>query len=140
MLVFLVHKGRRKGKLVKSPLGKRALSLIQDALSERDGEAGNIFSDVSGQKSNEAVEAIRQELGVKSRLHNHVGHESFATLYLENGGSLEMLKDYLTHSFVETTMKYVHVSDARKRRGLIMVDAIFERPTVATNAKSNNLR
>jgi site-specific recombinase XerD len=128
MLVFLMHKGRRKGKLVKIPLGNRALSLIQDALRERDGEAGNIFIDVSGQKSNEAMEAIRQELGIKSRLHNHVGRESFATLYLENGGSLEVLKEYLAHSFIETTMKYVHVSDARKRRDLSMVDAIFDHP------------
>jgi site-specific recombinase XerD len=128
-LVFLMHKGRRKGKLVKLPLGRRALALIQDALREGDGQQGNIFIDASGQKSNDAMEAIRQELGIKSRLHNHVGRESFATLYLENGGSLEVLKEYLAHSFIETTMKYVHVSDARKRRDLGMVDAIFERTT-----------
>jgi site-specific recombinase XerD len=62
-------------------------------------------------------------------VHNHVGRESLATLYLENGGSLEVLKEYLAHSFIETTMKYVHVSDARKRRDLTMVDAIFDRVT-----------
>jgi site-specific recombinase XerD len=73
---------------------------------------------------------IRQELGIRSRPHNHVGRESFATLYLENGGSLEVLKEYLAHSFMETTMKfvYVHVSNARKRRDLNMMGAIFERP------------
>ena len=127
LLIFLMHKGRRKGKLVKLPLGQRARGLIQDALREGDGEQGTLFSGATGQKSNEAMEAIRQELGIKSKLHNHVGRESFATLYLENGGSLEVLKEYLAHSFIETTMKYVHVSDARKRRDLSMVDAIFER-------------
>ncbi|MGI4733723.1 MAG: tyrosine-type recombinase/integrase [Janthinobacterium lividum] len=50
-----------------------------------------------------------EQLGSKSRLHNHGGRESFATLYLENGGSLEVLQEYLCHSFTETTMKYVHV-------------------------------
>jgi site-specific recombinase XerD len=104
------------------------LALIQDALCERDGEDSNLFTNATGQKSNEAMEEIRQELGIRSKLHNHVGRESFATLYLENGGSLEVLKEYLAHSFIETTMKYVHVSDARKRRDLGMVDAIFERP------------
>jgi len=127
-LVFLMHKGRRKGKLVKIPLGTRALALIQDAIRERDGDEGNLFIDVTGQKSNEQMEAIRQELGIRSRLHNHVGRESFATLYLENGGSLEVLREYLAHSFIETTMKYVHVSDARKRRDIDKVDAIFNRP------------
>jgi site-specific recombinase XerD len=135
-LVFLMYKGRRKGKLVKLPLGRRALSLIQDALRERDGEDGNLFTDATGQKSNEAMEEIRQELGIRSKLHNHVGRESFATLYLENGGSLEVLKEYLAHSYIETTMKYVHVSDARKRRDLGMVDAIFERPTPTAPPKA----
>jgi len=133
LLVFLMHKGRRKGKLVKLPLGKRAMSLVEDALRERDGDDGHLFTKATGQKSNEAMAEIRQELGIKSRLHNHVGRESFATLYLENGGSLEVLKEYLAHSYIETTMKYVHVSDARKRRDLSMVDAIFERAVPATS-------
>jgi site-specific recombinase XerD len=133
-LVFLMHKGRRKGKLVKIPVGERGLELIQDALHERDGQQGRIFVDVAGQKTNEMMQVIREELGIKSKLHNHVGRESFATLYLENGGSLEVLKEYLCHSFIETTMKYVHISDVRKRRDLSKVDAIFKRR--ATRLKS----
>lgn len=62
LLVFLMHKGRRKGKLVRLPLGQRAMELIQDALRERDGENGHIFLDATGQKSNEWMEGIRQEL------------------------------------------------------------------------------
>ena len=52
------------------------------------------------------MEEIRQELGIKSKLHNHVGRESLTTLYLENGGNLEVLEEYLAHSFIETTMKW----------------------------------
>ena len=102
-----------------------------DALREGDGDDGRVFLGVTGQQSNEVREVIRQELGVRSRLHNHVGRESFATLYLENGGSLEVLREYLGHAFIKTTMKYVHVSDARKRRDLVHVDGIFTRPATS---------
>ncbi|RZK33506.1 MAG: hypothetical protein EOO57_13050 [Hymenobacter sp.] len=87
-LIFLMHKGRHKGKLVKLPLGQRALALVEDAIRERDGEQGRLFINATGKSSNDAVEEIRQTLHIKSKLHNHVGRESFATLYLENGGSL----------------------------------------------------
>jgi site-specific recombinase XerD len=126
-LIFLMQKGRRKKAEMMLPIGRRALELWHDALNERDGDNGRTFINVTGQQSNDMMETIRQELGIRSNLHNHVGRESFATLYLENGGSLEVLREYLGHSFIDTTMKYVHVSAARKRRDLVHVDSIFER-------------
>ena len=127
-LIFLMQKGRRKKAEMTLPIGLRARELWEDALNERDGEHGRTFINVTGQQSNDMMETIRQDLGIRSKLHNHVGRESFATLYLENGGSLEVLREYLGHSFIETTMKYVHVSAARKRRDLVHVDGIFQRP------------
>jgi len=89
-----MQKGRHKDKLVKLSLGRRAFTLIQDVLHEGDNQKGNIFTEVTGQQSNTAMEEIGQELGIKSKLHNHMGHENFATLYLENGGSPKVLKEY----------------------------------------------
>jgi site-specific recombinase XerC len=135
-LIFLMHKGRRKKAELTLPIGARALELWEDALNERDGEDGHTFIGVTGKQSNEMMEVIRQDLGIRSKLHNHVGRESFATLYLENGGSLEVLREYMGHAYIETTMKYVHVSVARKRRDLVLVDRIFNRQPPAVPSSS----
>lgn len=111
-LVFQPKKTERFGKLLRLPLTRFALQLFEEEL---EASAGAMFRKPTEQKSNETLKSIAKVTELNIRLHHHMARETFATLYLEFGGRLEVLKEYLAHSDIKTTMKYVHISQRRKR-------------------------
>ncbi len=52
--------------------------------------------------------------GITTKLTNHVGRHSMATIFLELGGSVEVLQPIMGHTKITTTMRYAHVRDQRK--------------------------
>lgn len=118
-LVFEPKKTRRYGKLLKLPLSRFARELFDQEYEEHGDD---MFKRPTEQKSNEALKAISKATGLNIRLHHHMARETFATLYLEFGGRLEVLKEYLAHGDIKTTMKYVHISQQRKRDEIARMD------------------
>jgi site-specific recombinase XerD len=97
------------------PLTNRALQYLQDAQAE-EGLAG--FYDYSDQYENRVLAKIGLQLGIETRLHHHVGRETFATDFIRRGGHVTVLQKFMGHSKISTTMKYVHVD------GQMMLDEI----------------
>jgi len=103
-------KGSRiRRKLVKVPLVPKAKELLDEEI-KAFGEKTFQFCE---QHSNRELKIIAERVGVKTRIHNHVSRETFATLFIENGGSLDALKEYLGHASLKTTERYLHTSKNR---------------------------
>jgi integrase len=107
------------------PLTKKALSYLEDAEQE-EGVPG--FYDYADQYSNRALKVIAQHLGIETRLHHHVGRETFATEFIRRGGKVEVLQKLMDHEKIATTMKYVHVDNDMKREAIKMLDKMDDVP------------
>ena len=56
---------------------------------------------------------LKQKSGVQ-RLHPHLLRHTFATRYLENGGSIYNLKELLGHTTLKQTQAYLHIAQNRR--------------------------
>jgi len=112
-IVFTPRKTRKLSKELRLPLTDFALQLFHEEHKASGNNA--LFRFPTEQKSNETLKSIAKVTGIDCRLHHHMARETFATLYLEFGGQLEVLQEFLGHSDIKTTMRYVHVNQTRKR-------------------------
>jgi len=120
-LTFEMQKGWSKSlKETMLPLTRQALAYLSDA-QEEEGTAG--FRDYADQYENRALTAIGLQLGIQTKLHHHVGRETFATNFIRLGGKAEILQKLLNHKKIATTMKYVHVDDEMKCQAIAELDA-----------------
>lgn len=101
------------------PLSRRALAYLEDSRRENDLEG---FHDYADQYSNRVLKDIAERLGLATRLHHHIGRETFATEFIRRGGKVEVLQKLMDHSKISTTMRYVHVDDDMKRAAIQMLD------------------
>jgi integrase len=125
VLVFRPWKGRKKeDKILKIPLSQRAQELWDEAIQEHD-HPKYVFTNVAGKTSNEWLHWLEDELGLKSKLFNHVARRTYGTLYLANGGMLHVLQENLGHSDIKSTMIYVEVLPDLRESEARKVDAIF---------------
>lgn len=56
---------------------------------------------------------LKRKSGVQ-RLHPHLLRHTFATRYLENGGSIYSLKELLGHTTLKQTQAYLHIAQTRR--------------------------
>ncbi len=117
-LIFFPVKGRRFDKLQRIPITARAKAFIQTTVE------GKIFPEYAPQVSNRMLKRIQQKTGLRIKLTNHVGRHSFSTIFLELGGSVEVLQTLLGHAKISTTMRYVHVKDKRKAEQMSNFDLL----------------
>uniref|UniRef100_UPI004048A576 tyrosine-type recombinase/integrase n=1 Tax=Roseivirga sp. TaxID=1964215 RepID=UPI004048A576 len=113
MIKLEMHKTRKLEKVVKVPIGIVAQKLIDDGLEKCNGMRP--FIKPSEQVGNRMIKRIGQKLEIDKNLHNHVGRETFATLYMEADGKLEVLQELLGHHDITMTRRYVKVTDERKK-------------------------
>jgi integrase/recombinase XerD len=114
-LVFMPQKTSARQKVIEIPLTAMARTFIAsggDHLAER----------LSEQKTNEYLKEIAEMTGIRQRLSFKAARHTFATIYLELGGSVEVLQRLLGHAKLTTTMVYVHIADARKEAEMGLFD------------------
>ena len=63
-----------------------------------------------------ALRLAGKRAGINKRVHPHALRHSFATAFLENGGSLQTLQQLLGHDQITTTMIYTHCVDVKKAK------------------------
>jgi site-specific recombinase XerD len=68
-----------------------------------------------------AVRRAARRLGV--HVHPHMFRHSYATELLERGADIRDIRDLLGHESVATTEIYTHVSAARRRRVVQLLEA-----------------
>jgi integrase/recombinase XerD len=77
------------------------------------------------QHINRTLKQVAAATGIAKRVTFHVARHSFATLFLEAGGSVEVLKELLGHGSLSVTMAYVHVAGERKQSQMAMMEAML---------------
>jgi integrase/recombinase XerD len=109
---FVPIKTKKTGTVVRVPTTKESLDLVADEMMEV-GES-KMFSRISEQKQNLYLREIGKEIGLKHNLCFQVARETFATLYMEHDGKLEVLASFMGHTSTKMSEKYVKIRDQRK--------------------------
>jgi site-specific recombinase XerD len=75
---------------------------------------------------NRQLKDIARHLGIKKKVHFHVGRHTFATTFLRMGGNVTKLQKLLGHSKLDTTMQYVHILAAEANEEIYLLDNLFK--------------
>jgi integrase/recombinase XerD len=108
-----VHGKGSKDRYV--PLPEQPLELLRAYYQEYGTDSGFLFPHKDGGHINKDTlgvsfrRAVRQS-SVKKQAHVHTLRHSYATLLLENGEDIRVIKDLLGHSSIVTTDIYTHVT------------------------------
>jgi len=128
MLKFIPHKNRRFGKKLSIPLSKHALILWSNAAQNSNNQK-QIFKHFAEQTSNEYLKIVANQLEIKTNIHHHIGRHTFITLFLKNGGPLDMASEYAGHTTIQQTMTYNHPDEERRSEAINVLDAINGDPS-----------
>lgn len=120
-LTFRIQKTySKKLREMLLPLTHKALRYLHEA-QEEHGKPG--FYNYTDQYANRVLKEIGAALGLTTRMHHHVGRETFGTDFIRRGGSVAVLQKLLDHEKIETTMKYVHIDDGMKYAAIAALNA-----------------
>lgn len=105
-------KTKQLQKVVSIPLTEFELSLLPPCTNP----AATIFDCYADPVTNRILKEIAkaEDCKIKKNLTFHMSRHTFATLFLERGGRVEVLKELMGHSDIDTTMVYVHMTDKHK--------------------------
>ncbi|WP_234733218.1 tyrosine-type recombinase/integrase [Tellurirhabdus bombi] len=120
-LILMPKKTKRYHKVVRIPLHPMALTLVKTSL-------GKLFDTYSEQYTNRLLKKVTKYASIDFKVTTHTARHTFGTLFIELGGDVVTLKDYMGHSKIETTMKYVHLSEKRKKEKIRVFDKLFQKP------------
>ena len=73
--------------------------------------------------TNRLLKQLAKMAHINKKITTHSGRHTFATLFLERGGSIEVLQKLLGHRNIRSTMTYVHLAD---QRPLDQVRSVFD--------------
>lgn len=78
-----------------------------------------IMPKMSNPTMNKWLKVVAQKAGIKQNLYHHMArHICATTILLENGVSLEMVKEFLGHKNISSTMIYTRVTNSSKIRSM----------------------
>lgn len=121
---LLVHVREGKGaKDREVPLHREGAQIIRAYLSHRSSRLPPLF--LSRQGNRISVRAIQRlvlnlasDAGLKKSVSPHKLRHTFATLLLDSGADLEVIRELLGHESIATTQIYLHTSTAATRRAV----------------------
>lgn len=113
-LIYSARKTIRWHNNIKVPLTKTAKYFLMDQQGVDLELDQTLFQRKAMQVYNRNLKTIASYASIRKNLTSHVARHTFATLFLHNGGQVETLRLLLGHSKIETTMRYVHVTDQRR--------------------------
>lgn len=116
-LVFEAHKTRNSHRpAITIPLHELALSFITN-------QQGKLFTTFTDQYARRMLKEIASELNwTIKKFGTHTARHTFGTNFIELGGDVVTLKEYMGHKKIQTTMQYVHISNKRKREQIKVFD------------------
>jgi integrase/recombinase XerD len=121
VLIYSPWKNRRKNpKFVRLRVHPKAIPFIQQ---EENRVFNRIYAD---QKANEILKIIQGKAGVQTKLTTHVARHTFATTYLERGGSVVKLQKLMGHANIKDTMRYVHLSETLSADSVSVFDGFMD--------------
>lgn len=129
-LVLMPKKTMRLRKVVRIPLHPDARPFVSKTL-------GRLFDTYSDQYTNRTLGKISEAMGLGWKMTTHTARHTFGTLFIELGGDVVTLKDYMGHSDIKTTLRYVHLSERRKAEKIRIFDKIAEGRTTRKKATNN---
>lgn len=106
-LIFLPIKTKKFGKMVRLPLSTYGLSFFREIIK-------NKFYPITNQYMNRNLNIIAKLAEIDQHITYHVSRHTFATIFLEKGGSIEVLMDILGISKMDTVQVYVKIAQQRK--------------------------
>lgn len=103
-----IDRGRTKtGELCLIPLWQPVLDIIEKYKEDPDVlKTRALFPQMSLQKMNEYLAEIADLCGIDKKLTTHISRHTFANVYLNAGGDINILARILGHSTVNSTRKY----------------------------------
>lgn len=128
---YIPYKTRRFGTKVRIPLTKEAMAMIVDEMGE--SSPNKLFRNFAEQTDNDVIKEIAALLEVKADLCFQVARETFATLYMEEDGKLEVLAAFLGHKTTGMSEKYVKIMDQRKKSERIRISNFVKPDSGQTN-------
>lgn len=120
-LLFKPYKTRHKNKTISVPLLSNTSILLPDKREHTD----LVFDTWSEPYMNRCLKDIADQCGIKKKVTYHMSRHSFATIFLELGGTVEVLQQILGHSEMKTTLVYTHITDARKKQQMQAFDNLL---------------
>jgi integrase len=117
-LIYTAQKTQKHNKLIRIPLSTKASVYINQ-------QKGHIFNKVyCNAYTNRKLKEIQKACNIKINLSFHTSRHTFATLLLEQGGTVEVLQELMGHSNIGETMRYVHILDHRKNEQIKLLDSL----------------
>jgi len=120
---FIPHKTRRFGTKIRFPITSESLGFLADEIDEVGKYP--LFSRISEQKQNSIIKEISRRIKISCDVCFQVGRETFATLYMENDGKLEVLAAFLGHTSTKMSEKYIKIRDQRKKEESHRISSFF---------------
>lgn len=130
-LEFIPYKTRRFGTKVRMPLTKEAMAMLADELEENPSD--KLFRSFAEQVDNRYMDEIGKLCDIKMKLCFQIARETFATLYMEEDGKLEVLASFMGHKTTQQSEKYVKIMDQRKKSERIRISNFIRPDSGQTN-------
>ena len=105
---------------VENPIYPKAKELIEkyNDSAERLIEK-RLMPKMANPTMNKWLKVVAKKAGIKQNLYHHMArHTCATTILLENGVSLEMVKEFLGHKNISSTMIYARVTNSSKIRSM----------------------
>jgi len=121
VLTYVRNKQRRYQRQVTIPVMPILSKFLGDPQT-----SGLVFKTFSEPYFNRELKLIGKHLNFKIKLTSKVARDTFGTLYAEEtGGDIMTLMQLMGHSKIETTAKYIHLSESHKFRQMEKVFGEF---------------
>jgi integrase len=100
-------------------LSNETHELLKLYVLQHDRESDFLFPGHKGEIISEGaiyskINSLKKTLGITEEFRPHSWRHTFATGWIDDGGSLPFLQKILGHSKLETTEKYLHFDDSRQ--------------------------